>query len=237
MKRILALVLIVVSIFALAGCGSKWRQKMTVTVMTPQGEISGSAVSEVSFLFRDQWGGIIIGDGRYYQSSIRGEATVIDLGSGRYLFATLDYERGDTLAFDTLFPNAEALANPDGTNGYPHTYPESKLANQITPSLKPANVPRRLYPTLVTFTDLSNPKSVKLVDPANLAATFGGGYALKSITLEITDDPETKGRIEKLLSWLGEFDDRQFDGSKYHDVQNTNISNNLMSGHFVARGM
>jgi hypothetical protein len=202
MKRILALVLIVVSIFALAGCGSKWRQKMTVTVVTPQGEIIGSAVSEVSFLFRDQWGGIIIGDGRYYQSSIRGEATVIDLGSGRYLFATLDYERGDTLAFDTLFPNAEALTNPDGTNGYPHTYPESKLANQITPSLKPANVPRRLYPTLVTFIDINNPKSVTKVDPSNLAATFGEGYALKSITLEITDEPVTKGRAEQVLLWL-----------------------------------
>ena len=55
---------------------------------------------------------------------------------------------------------------------------------------------------LITFTDINNPASVKLVDQHNLAATFGAGYALKSITLEITDAPVTTGKVESVLGWV-----------------------------------
>jgi hypothetical protein len=65
--------------------------------------------------------------------------------------------------------------------------------------------PPNLYPRFVTFTDVGNPKSVKLVDPANLAATFGPGFALKSVKLELTDEKVTTGLIEGALSWLGPY--------------------------------
>jgi hypothetical protein len=58
-------------------------------------------------------------------------------------------------------------------------------------------VPPILYPLLVTFTDIADPKTVTRVDSANLAATFGPGYALTSITLEITDEPVTEGQVQK----------------------------------------
>ena len=38
-----------------------------------------------------------------------------------------------------------------------------------------------------------DPKSVKPVDPDDLAAAFGEGVSLKDITVEITDDPVTWG--------------------------------------------
>ena len=42
----------------------------------------------------------------------------------------------------------------------------------------------------------------RLVDPANLAASFGTGYALRKVTLEITRAPVTSGVVEGVLGWL-----------------------------------
>ena len=41
------------------------------------------------------------------------------------------------------------------------------------------------------------------VKPESLAAAFGPGYSLKSITLEITDEEVTRGRVEKIIPWVG----------------------------------
>jgi hypothetical protein len=51
---------------------------------------------------------------------------------------------------------------------------------------------------LVTFKDIADPTSVVLVDPDDLAASFGAGYRLKAITVQVTDKPVTVG-IEKRL--------------------------------------
>lgn len=67
-----------------------------------------------------------------------------------------------------------------------------------------AAVPQKFYPMLVTFGDLKDPKSVKEVKPDDLAATFGSGTSLKSITLEITDEPVTEGVVEKVVPWVAE---------------------------------
>ena len=61
---------------------------------------------------------------------------------------------------------------------------------------------------LVTFGDINVPASVKLVDPKNLAASFGPGYRLKDMTLEITDEAMTEGRVESVLTWLAALEDR-----------------------------
>lgn len=65
---------------------------------------------------------------------------------------------------------------------------------------------RERYPLLVTFDDINDPKSIKRVDPDDLVATFGPGYSLKSITLEITDEPVTTGELEKVLRWINELE-------------------------------
>jgi hypothetical protein len=94
------------------------------------------------------------------------------------------------------------------------------------------NVPPNAYPLLVTFTDINDPKSVLEVKPDNLAASFGVGYSLKSITLEITDEPVTEGKVEGVLGWLDKYYDKLLDGNRYSDAQNSNISNHLASGSF-----
>lgn len=64
------------------------------------------------------------------------------------------------------------------------------------------DIPRSHYPLLVTFTDTADPTTVREVDPDNLGTTFGSGVSLKRITLEITDEPVTEGKIESVLGWL-----------------------------------
>lgn len=54
---------------------------------------------------------------------------------------------------------------------------------------------------LVTFTNPADPKSVTRVDPNQLTASFGPGYALEAITVEVTKDKVTRG-IEGKLAWL-----------------------------------
>ena len=68
--------------------------------------------------------------------------------------------------------------------------------------LKPkGELPFKDLPVLVRFRDPKVPTSVELVDPLNLAASFGSGVTLTRASVEITDDPVTKG-IESRLPWL-----------------------------------
>ena len=60
----------------------------------------------------------------------------------------------------------------------------------------------RNSPLLVTFTDIHDPTSVRQVDPHHLAAAFGPDFVLKAITLEITNEAVTRGRVEKVLGWI-----------------------------------
>ena len=61
------------------------------------------------------------------------------------------------------------------------------------------------WPIMVNFADVADPTSVALVDPDNLAASFGPGVRIKAVTLEITRASVTTGRLEELLPWLGQF--------------------------------
>ena len=81
-------------LLSLAGCEMlgfrtwSWHQKLTVTVETPDGPRSGSAVSAAWFQMTPKWAGVGDSAGAS-NSSLSGEAVVVDLGEGRYLFALL----------------------------------------------------------------------------------------------------------------------------------------------------
>jgi len=173
----------------LAGCGNdvSWHQKVTVTVATPNGEVSGVSVMEVSWS-----GGIpfIVGDARGGGFKLTGEAPVVKLGNGRYLFALLKGMDSKLLY---------QLRNKDGRGA------SMKDNSRAILGLKePLVLPVEAYPLLVTFADINDPASVTRVDPDDLAAHFGPGYALSSITLAITDEKVTKGRVEAVLGWFYE---------------------------------
>jgi hypothetical protein len=190
----------------IAGCsgGNNWKQKLTVTVQTPHGLVSGSSVSEVSYTFREDWGGFFLGDKSMYSGQLRGEAVVVDLGSGRYVFALRD-ERQLGLAYEVFYPRGTApkeLRTSDPML-YSHFGQANKThANEIELSRKSAVLAPELYPVLITFGNINDPSSVRLVNPRNLAALFGTGFGLNSIELAIVDSTARTEKIVGVLPWI-----------------------------------
>lgn len=198
----------------LSGCGmfdgySKYRFKMTVEVETLQGVRTGSSVYEVQgFGTTDLTTG---GTGSY--TKLRGEAVAVDLPGDQTLFALLRMANGNS-ADDHLGIMSMRTMDPAMTNTK-----KDQSAKRIARGdgiKSPVDVAPENYPMLVTFTDINDPKSVKRVDPANLAASFEVGVRLKRIVVEVTDDAVTTG-IEKRLAWLVQVDNYNFqkDGPFY----------------------
>jgi hypothetical protein len=164
----------------LAGCWmfpAEWYEKLTVTIETPAGDKSGSAVrwqklGEDMLLDRAN-------------SDFAGEAVVVEVATGKYLFVLLEEN----------LPQAELIYFP-GEPPLKSTHKLNDLKGQIV------EVPSSQYPLMATFGNLADPKSIKHVFPNDLAAAFGPGYRLKAVTLEIVDGPVMWGENEKILQWL-----------------------------------
>jgi hypothetical protein len=73
------------------------------------------------------------------------------------------------------------------------------FARKLAREKPSAALPLEKAPRLVTFADINDPKTVTLVDPANLAATFGPGIALKRIWIAITNESITAGDMDRVL--------------------------------------
>jgi hypothetical protein len=56
-------------------------------------------------------------------------------------------------------------------------------------------------PTLVRFRDINDPRTIDVVDPADLTASFGPNIRLKSVTVQITDKPVTYTNIDQILPY------------------------------------
>jgi len=197
----------------MAGCGWfaerwEWNQKLTVEVSTPNGARSGSAVSHVSWREANALGN--------YPADYRGEATVVDLGQGHYLFALIG-EPTKQIAAYTLHAELGEQRSDYG-----------KLLPKVIAFRGVRDVPRDRYPLLVTFTDINDPTTVHRVDPDNLAAAFGPGVSLKRITLEITNEPVSDGGIKNLVGWLATVGDGMLDGRRISTSEAENsLANDL----------
>lgn len=175
-----------------------WRQKMTVIVDTPAGEVSGSSVTEVSLVEH-----LTYSAGLNWRFKLRGEAVVVEVAPGKYLFALMkagvNHEYMGTLATSIIF---------EKKHGYPYDFKVvgkdvfREVEDRIGLAASVMEVPVREYPILIFYDDLSNPKSAQNPAPNALAKVFGPGVSLKRITLEITDEPVTTGRGAKLLPCL-----------------------------------
>ena len=222
-----------------------WHQKLTVVLETPNGEKTGASVTRASVSLHKTIPGQ---SGGRASNGLGGEAVVIDLEDGKYLFVLL---KGlVNLAQYTVLDEAELNLK---------LVERGELLEQVG---RKGVIPRERIPLLVTFEDINDPASVKRVDPDDLDAAFGcasssldtpwrdaglqwrdwqmmraGGltleqynkfklnsyrptteqakamkllnpvrdtsgdcYSLKSITLEITDEPATMGKVESVLS-------------------------------------
>jgi hypothetical protein len=230
------------ALLGLGGCGNKpdmpdYRYRLTVEVDTPQGLRSGSSVIVV----HNELTYNPVGGGYSFGSEPRGEATAVDLPGGQTLFALLTGEEGSSywagrIVYD-LAPKVPIVA--DKYDSSRATQLRNAVANRsviVVPrkvllnpnSTEPRYISR--YPLLVTFADIKEPKSVTLVDPADLAKSFGTGFTLRRITVQITDDPVTSG-IEKRLPWIRSYNDKMLDGSSLNNSKN--LANNLSQANFL----
>jgi hypothetical protein len=89
--KCLVAAVLALAVMVLSGCDMLgfrswfWHQKLTVTVETPDGPRSGSAVSAGRFQTTPKWAGV--GDSAGASNSyLSGEAVVVDLGEGRANF-------------------------------------------------------------------------------------------------------------------------------------------------------
>lgn len=173
-----------------SGCSESysWNQKLTIEVETPSGMKIGSAVTRLNMWVEC----CVPGLGTVGNSSIHGEATVVELAPGRYLFAIL---RGHEDLAQNVFRETIGLSRKSNR-------PEFNVwAKRLENLRATANVPANAYPEFVTFSNVSDPASVKRVDPHDLSAAFGPGYRLKRITLEITDEGKST-TLKSVLPWI-----------------------------------
>jgi hypothetical protein len=216
MKFKLSILLLVLASLGLVGCrdGYQWNQKLTVNIQTPLGEKSGSAVSNEIVSYGPTLSGSIV------QYAVKGEAVIVELTPGKYLFALLGQEELASWTWQDVLPIGK-----DGD-----ARPAFKMIENMR---EKRDIPIKQYPLLVTFGDVTNPKTVKKVDPANLAATFGSGYYLKSITLEITDERVTEGKVQEVLGWLQDIWPNRLDGRRFETMESSNrVANSLSANSF-----
>ena len=205
---------------------------MTVTVETPEGDITGSAVREMG----NATPRVNLPDVGN-PADVRGEAVVVDMGDRGVLFALISHE--SDLEFYNAFP---VEGHPRGVGGSSSTgiryYSSLPLGTkaELPPDFPPG------YPNIVTFIDMNDPKSVTLAQvwkrgddglyyliEDRMEELFGEGVKLKSIELEITDEPVTWGVVDEYLPWLKNIKSN-IDGT---NITNSNeLHNNLHKGNF-----
>jgi hypothetical protein len=192
-----------------------WRYRLTVEIETPEGLKSGSSVRQINVYTRHgteraffyvEYLGQYLGTAlavaeaglwlQFKKPAFIGEAVVVDLGERGIVFALVDWDSDKEFYY--AFPVPKSLQGMEKIGYY----------NALKPGTK-AELKDDL-PKMVMFTDMDDPKSVKLVYVNETYANgskkedhfeelLGEGVRLKSVTVEITKDPVT----EEIGRYLG----------------------------------
>ncbi len=173
------------------------KYRLTVEVTTPDGIKAGSGVLAV------------VPDRNYNRSgrtTMRGEAVLVDLGRGKNLVVLLAHQQGDKLDLDDI--NYLALRAYSAARGSRVSF---KDMSRQTGSV---SVPGELTPVLVSFGDLKDPASARLVDSRQVEVVLGDGYTIRGFSAEVVPngfwpvdfggplgEPVTRGLHSK-LPWL-----------------------------------
>lgn len=225
---------LVAGMLVLAGCDLFYssetiRYRMIVDVNTPDGLRSGSSVIASTIT-----AGPGFGDASGIAYGLRGEAVAVPLPNGRMLFAMLAPEKGG----DAAAYHARLMQRAACRKGRPTAQPDPRFCGSpqwetfrrwareqtLAVELSPSD-----YPILLIFRDLTDPKSVQTVSPADFASVFGAGYALRGVTLRVTDEDVTTG-IEEKLGWLGGYRNKTFAGNRY--AVDNSLADSLGAGSF-----
>jgi hypothetical protein len=172
--------------------GHKYR--LTVEVETPEGVKSAAGIMAVH---PDR------GYSRRGRTTTKGDAVLVDLGGGKNLFVLLAH-LDTTLDLEGMNYVALRAYRATGLN---------VSFNDLSRITGTVAVTGSLIPVLISFADLKDPKSARVVGADNLEATLGQGFRLHGLTAEIVPnglwpldfggmlgEPVTRG-IESKLPW------------------------------------
>ena len=122
---------------------------------------------------------------------VNGDAVFVDLGRHRNLLAALVLgPKGLSAGIQSLVPRAFDLNSYD-EHGRLVGMSVPRLGSKV--ELRGDNIP-----TLVTFSNIRDPDTARLVPPPDFPAIFGQGVTFRGAWVEITDAPVTRGLEEKL---------------------------------------
>lgn len=200
-----------------------WNQKLTVAVEAGGQAYVSSSITQVTVRYQPQ----LLPQIGVATRTIRGEAVALRLPGDRYLFALLS--GSDNPASHAQFVAANVFSDlPHDPNAGPKESISAALAdiNEVSRLL-----PADLYPMFVTFDELSDPLTVRQIDPHNLEAEFGAGVRLLSVTLANTDEPASDGTIKSILPWLGDFPEPSLDPTG--DYRDATLADKLQHGDFL----
>lgn len=179
---------------SVAGCGrgtSTLRYRLLVEVNTPEGLATGQSVLESS---------INAGTAFEYSASggTFGQAPTVSLGNNQYLFALLVHANDSPTMLDLI---SNWLRYPERAHVIKG---ESFLENARAASGTElhGDLRRKDYPMLVTFDDIDDPSTIREVNSEDLPASFGLGYGLRRIRVEIVSghEPLTEGFEQRFAS-------------------------------------
>ncbi|MCA1388206.1 hypothetical protein I6F09_19590 [Bradyrhizobium sp. IC3195] len=173
------------------------KYRLTVEVTTPAGIKTGSAILAV------------VPDRNYNRSgrtTTRGEAVFVDLGQGKNIVVLLAHQQGAKLDLDDI--NYVALRAYGAARGNRVSFKDMSRQSGVVP------VQGELTPVLVSFGDLGDPNTARLVASDKAEAILGEGYAIRGFSAEVVPngfwpidfggvlgEPVTRG-IEAKLPWL-----------------------------------
>jgi hypothetical protein len=173
------------------------KYRLSVEVDTPEGPKSTSGVMSVHPDRSYSRGG---------STRTKGDAVFVDLGRGKNLIAVLQHgENGGEI--DGVNYIALRAYRAAGKN---------VSFNDISRLTGVVPVSGALIPVLVTFTDSSDPNTARIVRPDALDVTFGKGFRLHGVSVEVVPnglwpldfggvfgEPVTRGIEAKLPWWNG----------------------------------
>lgn len=146
------------------------KYRLTVDVETPGGVRSGFGV--ISVHPNRGYGGSGSGPAG---PRIKGDAVFVDLGNGRNITALLLHGTDPAETHGMTFLPLRAFAAAGRRIDF----------RDVKRQTETVVVTGELIPTLVTFADVANPASARVVDPAKLPAAFGQGFELRRVSLQI----------------------------------------------------
>jgi hypothetical protein len=202
-----------------------------VEVSTPEGVKRTSKVVEVQF------SGVSV-PARGVMHDLNGEALYLDLGAGeRPLIISI---------VNQLHPRSgkDARWSRDGgpsVSWLSELYGVQIIGDDLLEKISSLSTKRGSHeirpddlPDLLTFGDVNVPSSVMEVDRHNLPASLGQNVSWAKVTLEVTDEPVTKGVIKAKLPWLEAYYGKMLDGDHYYN-KNT-LANSLSTANFDQSG-